>query len=271
MSFVRSLAVLAVPVMFALAPHASRAEPASLAAIAPLRSAPRVEAKPVARAPQLSTAPKMPELWLPSRGRECGGRGKYKRFCAGPRRAPLPFGPEAQLAIELGLGDKKMVSHVLLDAMKPEWIEAAGPMTSLPPLWPVAEGKYWRGFGRQKARGKLRGRRHDGVDIGAPEGTPVLAVHDGLVLYSDNQIRGYGNLLITGHADGSVFFYAHCRALYVFPGQLVTRGQVVGEVGHTGYARGSHVHFEYRSNGRLRDPLKVIDRPDSPTNSMLLN
>jgi murein DD-endopeptidase MepM/ murein hydrolase activator NlpD len=214
---------------------------------------------------------RMPDKWLPSRGRECGGRGKYKRFCAGPRRAPLPFGPEADLASKLGLGDKKMVSHVLRDPMKPEWIAATGPMTSMPAVWPVSEGKFWRGFGRQKARGKLRARRHDGVDIGAHEGTPVLAAHDGLVLYSDNQISGYGNLLITGHADGSVFFYAHCKALYVFPGQLVTRGQVVGEVGHTGYARGSHLHFEYRSNGRLRDPLKVIDRPDASQDVMLLN
>lgn len=241
-----------------------------------------------------------PVQWLPSRGRECerGRRHRGFRFCAGPRKAPVPTGAAAELATKLGLGEKKTVSVVLREVAKPEWIAAATPdpvRAQIAPrealarsdagepalLWPVAEGKFWRGFGRERVKGKsakaarakgggkskARGRHHDGIDIGAPEGTPVLAVQDGLVLYADNGVRGYGNLLVTVHADGSVAFYAHFKALYVFPGQLVTRGQVVGEVGQTGYARGSHLHFEYRKDGRLRDPMRFLARPRDPGTS----
>jgi murein DD-endopeptidase MepM/ murein hydrolase activator NlpD len=239
----------------------------------------------------------MPQQWLPSRGRECGGKNvprALRRFCAGPRRAPLPFGEADELAIKLGLGDKKTVSHVLLQPPKPEWVAAAAPDpihasiaareaqaradAGEPALvWPVADGKFWRGFGRErgkspkaKAKSKAQGRRgrhHDGVDIGAPEGTPAYSVADGIVLYSDHGIRGYGNLLVTLHADGSVAFYAHCRALYVFPGQRIARGQVVGETDKTGYARGPHLHFEYRVGGRLRDPMRYFAPPRIPGSS----
>jgi hypothetical protein len=60
------------------------------------------------------------------------------------------------------------------------------------------------------------------------------------------------------HADGSVTSYAHCRALYVFAGQQVTRGQVVGEVGTTGLAHGPHLHFEVRRDGRVRNPMRYL-------------
>lgn len=256
-----------------VAPQSSRAEtPGQLpvAAVAPSAHAvPRTAAATsTASGPSAATeARPEPLRWLPSRGRECNERGRYKRFCAGPRRAPLPFGPEAELAKRLGLGDRKTVSHVLLQPPKPEWVEAAGPALDTAPIWPVAVGKFWRGFGRAKpaAKGKARGRHHDGVDIGAPEGSPIMAVQDGLVIYADNGIRGYGNFLVTVQGDGTVAFYAHCSAIFVFPGQRVTQGQIVGEVGHTGYARGTHLHFEMRKNGRLRDPMKLLNRDEHGT------
>jgi murein DD-endopeptidase MepM/ murein hydrolase activator NlpD len=239
--------LLAVFVLSALAPQSSFAETPGQLAVAAVAQAKHEALR-----------------WLPSRGRECNERGRYKRFCAGPRRAPLPYGPEAELAIDLGLGDKKTVSHVLLQPPKPEWVEAAGPALDSKPIWPVAVGKFWRGFGREKprAKGKARGRHHDGVDIGAPEGSPIMAVQDGLVIYADNGIRGYGNFLVTVHGDGTVAFYAHCKSIFVFPGQRITQGQIVGEVGHTGYARGTHLHFEMRKNGRLRDPMKLLNRDE---------
>jgi murein DD-endopeptidase MepM/ murein hydrolase activator NlpD len=95
---------------------------------------------------------------------------------------------------------------------------------------------------------------HRGIDVGALRGAPLLAVGDGIVAYSDNGIRGYGNLLVIVHADASVTFSAHCKAIYVFPGQRVRRGQIVGEVGDTGLARGVHVHWEYHVRGDAVDP-----------------
>ena len=203
-----------------------------------------------------------PTRWAPSRGRECYRKGRYRNFCEGPRRVPLPHGPDAERAKALGLGTRKAVSHLMLRPPKPEWLEATTTEPEASLLWPVVGGKLWRGFGKVR-RGPKRKKRHKGVDIGAPEGTPIRATKGGLVAYSDNGVRGYGNLLVVVHGDGSVAFYAHCKAVYVFAGQRVQRGQALGEVGHTGIARGSHLHFEYRVRGRPRDPVpRFVGRPD---------
>lgn len=132
-------------------------------------------------------------------------------------------------------------------------------------LWPVDGGRLWRGFGKVR-KGKRKKLPHQGIDIGAPDGTPIRAVNDALVIYADNGVRGYGNLMVLVHADASVTFYAHCTSLYFFPGQTVTRGQVIAEVGHTGIARGSHLHFEYRVRGHARDPQPKLTSPtDRPS------
>jgi murein DD-endopeptidase MepM/ murein hydrolase activator NlpD len=69
-------------------------------------------------------------------------------------------------------------------------------------------------------------------------------------------------MLMVVHADATVGFYAHCQELYVFPGQRVRRGQLVGLVGHTGLARGPHLHFEMRVEGRPRNPIERFSRED---------
>lgn len=202
----------------------------------------------------------LPAEWKPSKGRECIRKGRYRRFCQGPRRVALPHNPEALLAKKLGLGEFQTVNHLMLHEPKPEWVRAAGPPSaSTKLLWPVPEGTLWRGF-NQPRRKAVRKRKHLGIDIGAPAGTLFRAVENGLVVYSDNEVRGYGNLLVIVHPDASVTFYAHAKALYLFAGQKVKRGQVLGEVGHTGIARGSHLHFEYRLRGRARNPMKRFDK-----------
>lgn len=211
-------------------------------------------------APSVPSGVTIPQRWLPSRGRECARSGRYKGFCQGPRRVPEPFGPEAALAAKLGLGTTKTVSTLLLGRAKPEWLAAASVPSALPMLWPVEGGSLWRGMIRGKpgaATRKVR-RGHRGLDIGAPVGSPIRAAQGGLVGYADNGVGGYGNLLVLIHRDNTTTFYGHCRSIYVFPGQLVARGQIVAEVGATGIARGPHLHFEYRKNGRIRDPLKLF-------------
>jgi murein DD-endopeptidase MepM/ murein hydrolase activator NlpD len=209
----------------------------------------------------------MPHKWLPARGRECGRHGKKRFFCQGPRRVPAPQGPDAEVAAQLELGTTKTVSHLMFSAPKPEWVFSAGLEDSEDLLWPVDAGMLWRGLQRaQRAKptAKITFRpAHKGIDIGAPVGTPIRAVQSGIVAYADNGVNGYGNLLVTVHPDNSTAFYAHCRAVYVFPGQYVVRGQIVAEVGTTGITRGPHLHFEYRKDGRLRDPLRFFEvRPD---------
>jgi murein DD-endopeptidase MepM/ murein hydrolase activator NlpD len=255
--FVTRAAVALVGFTLAAWPGAGRSGPSAMPAAG-------LDHQAVVGAVAASTgraAASMPTEWMPARGRECASSGRRKGFCQGPRRVPKPLGPEADLARDLGLGTLEAAGDLLFEAPKPEWIEAAGPEAQEPLLFPVSDGYVWRGL--QKARRTKSGfhHRHKGVDIGAPEGTPIQAVRSGIVAYSDNGVHGYGNLLVTVHADGSVAVYGHCRAVYVFPGQHVAQGQVVGEVGHTGVARGTHLHFEYRENGKLKDPLPRFTKP----------
>ena len=91
--------------------------------------------------------------------------------------------------------------------------------------------------------GPRNGNFHDGVDIGAPEGTPVHAVAEGEVVYS-NQLRGYGNMVIVRHVGGIVSVYAHNQLNLVHEGQKVERGEVIAKVGSTGRVTGPHLHFE---------------------------
>jgi hypothetical protein len=205
----------------------------------------------------LNTPP--PSEWMKSDGRECYRTGRYRNFCQGPRRVPRSFGPDGLLARQLEIGEKKTVSHLLLEPPNPDWVSASGTVSGQANLlWPVSGGKLWRGFGEAR-RGTKSKHKHEGIDIGASEGTLFRAVANGIVVYADNKVHGYGNLLVVVHPDSSVAFYAHAKALYLFPGQKVRRGQVLGEVGHTGIARGPHLHFEYRVNGRARDPIRLFE------------
>jgi len=159
----------------------------------------------------------------------------------------------------LDLGSRHMASHLLTRPPSRAVRNAAQGDGATRLLWPVATGNFVRGFGLvRKVRKDLP---HLGVDIAAPTGTPILAAADGIVGYANHGVKGYGNLAILVHADGSVTSYAHCNKLRVEPGQPVTRGQVIAEVGSTGISRGPHLHFEFRSNGRPRNPMARFDRP----------
>lgn len=105
--------------------------------------------------------------------------------------------------------------------------------------------------------GPRNGSFHDGVDIGAPEGTPVHAVAEGEVVYS-NQLRGYGNMVIVRHVGGIVSVYAHNQLNLVHEGQKVERGEVIAKVGSTGRVTGPHLHFEIRKNNAAQDPILYL-------------
>ena len=118
-------------------------------------------------------------------------------------------------------------------------------------IWPV-EGK--RGDLFEEAERK----RHQGVDILAPVGTPIKASHSGRVIYSGNTIRGYGNLIILRHTEELVTVYAHNQVNLVEEGTWVEREQVIAKVGQTGRASGPHLHFEIRKNNEAVNPLLFL-------------
>ncbi|MDP1901406.1 MAG: peptidoglycan DD-metalloendopeptidase family protein [Rubrivivax sp.] len=99
-------------------------------------------------------------------------------------------------------------------------------------------------------------RQHNGVDYGAPTGTPVRSVGDGVVEFAGRQ-NGYGNVVQLRHGSERSTLYGHLSRIDVRKGQRVEQGQRIGAVGMTGLATGPHLHFEFRVGGRQQDPLRI--------------
>ena len=99
-------------------------------------------------------------------------------------------------------------------------------------------------------------RQHNGVDYGAPQGTAVRAVGDGMVDFAGWR-SGYGNVVELQHGNNRSTLYAHLSRIDVRKGQRAEQGQRLGAVGRTGWATGPHLHFEFRIDGQHQDPLRV--------------
>jgi murein DD-endopeptidase MepM/ murein hydrolase activator NlpD len=123
--------------------------------------------------------------------------------------------------------------------------------------WPV-EGSVISEFGP-----KGGGRYNDGINIAAPEGTPVRASESGVVAYAGNEVRGFGNMLLLKHAEGWVTAYAHNRELLVKRGERVRRGQVIARVGSSGSVDRPQLHFELRKGKQAVDPMRELPRPSA--------
>lgn len=117
-------------------------------------------------------------------------------------------------------------------------------------LWP-AQGRISSFFGQRW------GRMHEGLDIAALTGTPVVAAKAGRVVQT-GWYGGYGETIMIDHRNNVVTLYGHLSKILVEPGQQVEKGQTIGEVGNTGRSTGPHLHFEVRIQGEPIDPLKVL-------------
>ncbi len=98
---------------------------------------------------------------------------------------------------------------------------------------------------------------HNGLDMAAPSGTPILAAYDGDVVaaaYSSSM----GNYIMINHGSGLYTIYMHCSALYVSKGQTVSKGQNIAAVGSTGRSTGPHLHFSVRLNGSYTSPWNYL-------------
>jgi len=118
--------------------------------------------------------------------------------------------------------------------------------------WPV-RGKLIQAFGP-----KSGGGQNDGINVSVPEGTPIKAAEDGVVAYSGNELKGYGNLVLVRHANGFVTAYAHASELAVKKGETIKRGQVIGKAGATGNVSGPQLHFEVRKGATPVDPMQYL-------------
>lgn len=123
-------------------------------------------------------------------------------------------------------------------------------------LWPAA-GPLTSGFGNRTHPIFGDTRFHAGIDIGAPYGASVIAADAGEVVFT-GVLGGYGNAIVVDHGGGLATTYNHLSAFGVGSGQTVSRGQLIGNVGCTGYCTGPHLHFEVRVNGSPVDPLPYL-------------
>ncbi len=124
--------------------------------------------------------------------------------------------------------------------------------------WP-ASGEVAVPFGRVKNPGSQTYTKHVGLDISAPAGSEIRAIHDGLVAYCD-WFRGYGKLLILDHGGGYSSVYSHCSEIFVGTGDRVSAGQPIALVGETGSLKGPLLYFEIREDGQPVDPAEWLQR-----------
>ncbi len=141
------------------------------------------------------------------------------------------------------------------DAPAAEAPVKAGEATGALPTfrWPV-RGKVITSYGA-----KTNGKSNDGINLAVPEGTPVKAAEDGVVAYSGNELKGYGNLVLVRHSNGYVTAYAHASELLVKRGDTIKRGQIIAKSGQSGEVGSPQLHFEIRKGSSPVDPLQVLN------------
>ena len=143
-------------------------------------------------------------------------------------------------------------AHVVAAAAPPPAVATVQPKPGKGFLWP-AQGPVISEFGSSS-----KGVHNDGINIAVDKGTPVLASEDGIVAYSGNELRGFGNLLLIKHPDGLMTAYAHNDALLVKRGESVRRGQQIAKSGDTGGVSQPQLHFEVRQGTRAVDPMPYL-------------
>jgi murein DD-endopeptidase MepM/ murein hydrolase activator NlpD len=119
--------------------------------------------------------------------------------------------------------------------------------------WPV-RGAVIAGYGAN-----VEGNRNDGIDISVPEGTPIKAAENGVVIYAGSSLKELGNAVLVRHDDGTVTVYGHAGDLNVQRGQKIQRGQTVATSGMSGNATRPKVHFEVRKNATAVNPMTFLE------------
>ena len=165
---------------------------------------------------------------------------------------------EALEMIEVRMETRRSSLDLLAQTMRANFPGAAAysldeAAHTVPSIWPTSGyvsspyGLRWNGT-----------EFHQGIDIAAETGTPIVATADGVVTAAGWDGSGYGNMVDIDHGDGIMTRYGHASAVAVTPGQTVRRGQVIAYVGSTGYSTGPHLHYEVRVNGQPVNPAGYL-------------
>jgi murein DD-endopeptidase MepM/ murein hydrolase activator NlpD len=155
---------------------------------------------------------------------------------------------EIMQAIDLRRASQEEISGILNDERSL--------LGAKPKGWPT-KGWMTSGFGMRKSPFTGKPKMHEGLDIAARTGTPVLATADGIVSRAETA-PGYGKLVVIDHGYGFKTFFGHNSKIHVKVGQRVKRGDKIAAVGSTGSSTGSHVHYEVRRNNVPLNPKKYL-------------
>ena len=136
------------------------------------------------------------------------------------------------------------------------------PVVAVPSRNPLNSGRLTSGYGMRKHPVLGRRRRHKGIDIAAPTGTPIYATADGQVTRAD-WFSSYGLYISIDHGGDLETRYAHLSKLSVADGERVKKGDLIGYVGSTGRSTGPHLHYEVRVDGVAVNPIPYMKETET--------
>ena len=181
-----------------------------------------------------------------------------------------PYIPAMQQEVSLSSMNQQLANlSVLLNdrndklgALETLLMQSSLEKKQFPSVPPTRDGWHSSNFGWRYDPFTGKNAMHEGVDFMVPEGSPILASADGIVVYSDNHPQ-YGNMVELDHGNDIVTRYAHASRLLVKVGQIVRRGQEIAKVGNTGRSTGNHLHFEVRYKGIAQNPARFLQNAAS--------
>ena len=193
----------------------------------------------------------------PAAADETVQEGTYAPMGGAPHDLTTADVGEALTMIEQRLGTRRSSIDLLAETLRREFPGAAGFVSddaahTVPSIWPAA-GYVSSPYGLRFDGTEF----HQGIDIAAEMGTPIVATADGVVTAAGWN-GGYGNMVDVDHGGGIVTRYGHASALAVTVGQQVRRGEVIAYVGSTGHSTGPHVHYEVRVDGQPVNPAGYL-------------
>ena len=219
--------------------------------VAELARANSLDAVGEAEARQKITVPGAKSAARRGRGRACSRRRRAARRRSGGAGHQAGRGRRAGQQQSARLAQATTTPEAAVAETPVKTAEATGALPTF--RWPV-RGRVVTGYGA-----KTNGKSNDGINVAVPEGTPVKAAEDGVVAYSGNELKGYGNLVLIRHSNGYVTAYAHASELMVKRGDTIKRGQIIAKSGQSGEVGSPQLHFEIRKGSSPVDPLQFLN------------
>jgi murein DD-endopeptidase MepM/ murein hydrolase activator NlpD len=221
-----------------------------------------VQVAELARANNLEQSAKLSlgmKLTVP--GSKSAAAAPVAQLAAAPAQPVAPVAaPATKMAAAGGPPQSARLASATTNVVEEKPVVEAAPVKpseatgALPTFrWPV-RGKVITSYGA-----KTNGKSNDGINLAVPEGTPVKAAEDGVVAYSGNELKGYGNLVLVRHSNGYVTAYAHASELLVKRGDTIKRGQIIAKSGQSGEVGSPQLHFEIRKGSSPVDPLQFLN------------